>query len=351
MKQIHIRSKLRLSLILALISGLLTVYAAGWQPVFAGTLTQTSVVETNMAASGVGSVAIEFKTSASASGTSATVNFSGITGVVLATGATTTVSGASLNGCGTAGTGIFPGATAINGTSPSTSAGTLTFTSSVSFAASTLYCTIITATGGFITNGAAGSYPVVLTMGGDTQTDGINVISSDTYTISGTVPSSFTMSLGSGSDTFTGNLSSTTDTLTNGETVTINTNAGSGWMLWAADANGGLYSTTKSQHVNSVAPGALDDLSTPGTYIGTNAFALGVTSVTAGSATTNYNDTTGPKGGGITATTTGFQQIASDNAAAANDAVVVKLIADIAATDPASNDYNDTITLVGAGSF
>jgi hypothetical protein len=159
------------------------------------------------------------------------------------------------------------------------------------------------------------------------------------------------MSLGSGSDTFTGNLSSTTDTLTNGETVTINTNAGSGWMLWAADANGGLYSTTKSQHVNSVAPGALDDLSTPGTYIGTNAFALGVTSVTAGSATTNYNDTTGPKGGGITATTTGFQQIASDNAAAANDAVVVKLIADIAATDPASNDYNDTITLVGAGSF
>jgi hypothetical protein len=122
-------------------------------------------------------------------------------------------------------------------------------------------------------------------------------------------------------------------------------------MLWAADANGGLYSTTKSQHVNSVAPGALDDLSTPGTYIGTNAFALGVTSVTAGSATTNYNDTTGPKGGGITATTTGFQQIASDNAAAANDAVVVKLIADIAATDPASNDYNDTITLVGAGSF
>ncbi len=351
MKQIGIRSKLKLSLFLAIITGLLTVYVTGWQSVFAGTLTQTSVVETNMVASGAGSVFIEFKTAGDASGTSASVNFSGITGVTLATGANTTVNGSSLNGCGTAGTGIFPGATAINGSSPSTSAGTLTFTSGTSFAASTLYCTVITATGSFITNGAAGTYPVVLTMGGDTQTDGVDVISSDTYTISGTVPSSFTMSLGSGSDTFTGNLSSTTYTTTSGETVTINTNSGSGWMLWAADANAGLLSSSKSQAVASVAVGALDDLST-GTYEGHNAFAIGVTSITAGSAATNYNDSTGHSGGGITATTTGFQQIASDSSSYSSaDNVVVKLIADIAATDPASNDYNDTVTLVGAGSF
>ena len=201
-----------------------------------------------------------------------------------------------------------------------------------------------------MTNPAANAYTATITAGSDSQTQGLDVISSDTYTISGTIAQTFTMSLGSGSDTFTGNLSSTTYTTTSGETVTINTNAGSGWMLWAADANAGLYSSTKTQYVNSVAVGSLDDMST-GSYVGHNAFAVGVTSVTTGSAATNYNDSTGHSGGGITATTTGFQQIASNNAASANDAVVVKLIADIAATDPASNDYNDTVTLVGAGSF
>jgi len=348
MKQRNLWSKLRVPIIFAMVLGLLTVYASGWQPVFAGTLTKSTILETNMVAGGTTNIAIEF-TSATSGGTNVSVNLSNLSTSLTAS---PTVSGSSLNGCQGA-NGIFSGTiTAINGTSVGDGSGIVTFTSSSTFASGTTYCTIITASGGLMTNPGAGTYTATITAGSDSQTQGLDVISSDTYTISGTVAQTFTMSLGSGSDTFTGNLSSTTDTLTNGETVTINTNAGSGWMLWAADANGGLYSTTKSQHVNSVAPGALDDLSTPGTYIGTNAFALGVTSVTAGSATTNYNDTTGPKGGGITATTTGFQQIASDSSADSSaDNVTVKLIADIAATDPASNDYNDTITLVGAGSF
>jgi hypothetical protein len=347
MKKRRLWSKLRISIIATMVLGLLGVYVTGWQPAFAGTLTQSTIMEYNMATSGSGNIAVAFKT-ASAGATSVSMNFSTIT----AASGTISASGYSFSSTTLANCQALFGSTVAAVPSPSAltfSTPNLSFTTG-SLSTTTYYCAIITATA-LITNPAtAGTYTIPLTVGSDTQTDGIDVISSDTYTISGTIAQTFTMSLGSGSDTFTGTLSPTTYTTTTGETVTINTNAASGWMLWAADANAGLYSTAKSQAVGSVATGSLDDMST-GTYVGHNAFAVGVTSVTTGSAATNYNDSTGYKGGGITATSTGFQQIASNGAASANDAVVVKLIADIAATDPASNDYNDTITLVGAGSF
>jgi hypothetical protein len=347
MKQKRFLPKLKLSLIFTAIVSLLGIYAGGLQPVFAGTLTQSTIMEYNMATSGVGNIAVAFKT-ASASATSVSMNFSTITAASGTLGSAPSMTSTTLANCQA----LF-GASVVavpSPTSPSVSSPTISF-STTAMSASTYYCAIITGTN-LVTNPAtAGTYTIPLTVGSDTQTDGIDVISSDTYTISGTVPSSFTMSLGSGSDTFTGNLTSTTYTTTTGETVTINTNSASGWMLWAADANAGLLSSSKSQSVGSVATGSLDDMST-GTYVGHNAFAVGVTSVSAGSAATNYNDSTGYKGGGITATSTGFQQIASDPSSNTSaDNVTVKLLADVAATDPASNDYNDTITLVGAGSF
>jgi hypothetical protein len=81
-------------------------------------------------------------------------------------------------------------------------------------------------------------------------------------------------------------------------------------------------------------------------------YALGVTSVTSGAATTAYADAGGTTGGGLTVPATGYNEIASNSSpTSANDNVVIKELADIASTTPPATDYSDIVTIVGAGSF
>jgi hypothetical protein len=343
MKKIKTRYNFRFSLVITFVVALLAANLAGLQQVFAGTLTQSSVMEYNMATSGQGNIAIAFKT-ASAGATSVSLNFSSIT----TAGGSLTSTGAAVTSNATC-QGLFPGTSTMTVSAPTVSSPTVSFTVTA-LSTTTYYCAIFTATGGLVTNPAtAAAYSIPLTVGSDSQTDGIDVISSDQYTITGTVPSSFTMSLSGASNAFTGNLSSTTYTTTSGLTVAINTNSTSGWLLWAADANTGLHSATTSQTIASVATGSNANMVT---NQGTNAYALGVTSVTSGTATTNYADAGGSTGGGLTPAATGFNEIASDSSSSSStNNVVLKEIADIAATTQAANDYTDTITVVGAGSF
>jgi hypothetical protein len=325
-----------------MIFGLISIYVTGWQPVFAGTLTKSMILEYNMVASQTTNIAISF-TSATSGGTNVSVNLANLSTSLTAS---PTVSG------GTCNTSPFTSGTPINGSSVSDGSGIVTFTSSVTFVASTTYCTIITASGGLMTNPAAGTYTATITAGSDSQTQGLDVISSDTYTVNGIIAQTFTMSILNGTDNFssgTGTLSATSLGSTGGDTITVNTNALSGWLLWAADANAGLKSSTTGHTIGSVSTSSNVNMNSK---IGQDAFALGVYSVTAGSATTPYADSGGTTGAGLAqASTTGYNLIATDSAPAASDAVVVKEMADILATDQASNDYNDTITILGAGSF
>jgi hypothetical protein len=342
MRNRYQRRKINLSLLLTFIVTLLAINLADLQQVFAGSLTQAAVMEYNMATSGAGNIAIAFKTVASGA-TSVSLNFSTLT----TAGGSLTATGAAVASNATC-QGLFPGTSTMTVSAPSVSSPTVSFTVT-SLAATTYYCATFTATGGLVTNpSSANTFTIPMTVGSDSQTVGIDVISSDQYTITGTVAQTFTMSLSSGSDSFTGTLSSTVDTTTTGLTVAINTNSASGWLLWAADANTGLHSATTSQTIASVATGSNANMVTKE---GSNAYALGVNSLTNGTATTNYADAGGTTGGGLTPAATGFNEIASYGSAVANDNVVLKEIADIAATTPAATDYTDTITVVGAGSF
>jgi hypothetical protein len=348
MKKIHLRPKLRIVLLVVFVLGLLSTSLAGWQSAFASVLTKSSVVEYSMVtgASGAGNMAISFY-GATASATSVNVNFSpNSSGLINSGGAT--VNTGSLNVTGTGCTAFFPTATGVTASVPSWTSPTLTFTTT-SLSATTQYCAIISATGGFIATNpsVAGVYSVQITAGSNSQIDGVDVISSDTYSVTGTIAPTFTMSF-PGSDSFTGNLSSTAVTSTTGVTVTINTNAISGWFLWAADSQQGLYSTQQTKLIPSVAAGSNANMTS---LVGSEKYALGVYSATSGAATTAYADASNTTGGGLTSVATGFNEIASGTVPYANDYVVVKELADISSTTPPATDYGDIVTIVGAGSF
>jgi hypothetical protein len=352
MKNTHLfKSKLRIALVLTFVVGLASFNLMGWQSVSAAVLTNSSFMEYNMATSGQGNIAIAFK-GATASATSVSINLNpsitGITGLLTGSGSSVSSSGIAVTGTGC--TTYFPLATAVPSPSaPTYSSPNVSFTTTA-LSNSTEYCAIITSTAGLIINpSVASTYGVTITAGSISQTDIIDVISSDTYTVTGIIGPTFTLSLLSGSDTFTGNLSSTAITSTSGVTAQVNTNAATGWFLWAADTQHGLYSTQQAKLIPSVTAGSSANMTT---NIGSEDYALGVTSVTSGAATTAYADAGGTTGGGLTTAATGFNEIASNSSpTTANDNVVIKELADIASTTPPATDYSDIVTIVGAGSF
>jgi hypothetical protein len=342
------KSKFKIALFLAFVVGLVSTDLAGLQPVFAAVLTNSSVMEYNMVNSGEGNIAIAFK-GATANATLVTVNLNpNASGLLSASGSSVSSGGLSVTGTGC--TTYFPLATAVPSPSGySYSNPSITFTTTA-LSNTTEYCAIITSTNGTVINPTSpGVYSVSIMAGTISQIDMIDVISSDTYTVTGVIGPTFTLSLLSSSDTFTGNLSSTAITSTSGVTAQVNTNAATGWFLWAADTQHGLYSTQQTKLIPSVTAGSSANMTT---NIGSEDYALGVTSVTSGAATTAYADAGGTTGGGLTTAATGFNEIASNSSpTSANDNVVIKELADISSTTPPATDYGDIVTIVGAGSF
>lgn len=184
----------------------------------------------------------------------------------------------------------------------------------------------------------------------DTKDVSVPTVTSDQVTVSAIVPPSFTFSLGS-STAALGTLSSGSISSGAGNALTITTNAGSGWVAWAKDANAGLTSANVSYTIPTA--GSVD--AAPSSLsAGTEGYVLDVDLTTdAGGGGTvtidaEYNGTTTSQGGTLS---TSYQPIASANGVSSGDIITLIPRVAISGVTKAASDYADTITVVGAGIF
>ena len=337
-KRSSLSFKIRSIISLGVMIGTLTAGLI-FQPAFAVTyLSHASVIETNMVAGGTSAVYVSFTAGAADVASNFTVNFNGWTGGAAGiVNGTQTVSTANCQAV-TGATNTLPTSTSLTATGATsivTVAGATALTSGSS------YCFELT--GSAVTNPtSAGQSKVTLTSvtTNDTTNVEVDAITSDTYTVSATVPPSFTLSLSGTTDAFASNLSSSSTVVTTGVTATINTNAANGWGLWAMDSQAGLHSTLASTLIGSVATGSNHTFTT-----GSNQYGLGVSTFN----TANYAYGGGTTGGGLS--TSQLYEIATNNAPASGVTTVIHELADVSATTPAAQDYSDVVTVVGAGSF
>jgi hypothetical protein len=306
---------------------------------FAATLTHSSILEIGgasnvspMIASDGQALAVDF-TTASAGATTLSINFNNFTG-----GTVNSTQTASSSGCAS----YFSGATPLPGTlSPSETSNTISISGITGLSTTTNYCVILTSTSAVTNPSTPGVYSALLTVGSDSQTDPFDVLSAggNAYSLTASVGPTFTMSLGGTTDTI-GALSSTVTTVSTGITATINTNAASGWGLWAEDTNGGLHSAQAGHPISSVSTTGNHTMAT-----GSEQYALGLSAFN----TTNYAYNGGTTGGGLS--NSAYNQIATSNTTATGATTVLHELVDISATTPPATDYTDTITVIGAGSF
>jgi hypothetical protein len=324
---------------------------------FAATyLTQSAVMLYNMNAAATSKVAVQFKTSASNStGNSDTLTF-GAGGTLWTGGANGTIGASGSQTVSTADCATdFPSATVMPGTLSASSvpgSGTLTASTTATLSANTLYCVVFTFASAVTTPNATGQYTVSQTVGTDSATnDEIDIIANDQVVVSAVVPPIFTMALSANTDSFTTNLSNSATTGTTGITATFNTNAKTGWYMWGSDNNTGLRSATQAYTIASKTPGTNGSLSNGVEGYLSGLAAGGITQGTGAgvtSATKAYASSGAGNGSGLDGTN---RMMASSTGTASGAIVTVKEYATISSITPAANDYSDTITLVGAGSF
>ncbi len=254
------------------------------------------------------------------------------------------------------------GATSLPGTLTATGSNTNGAKSIViggvtNLSATTSYCVDIgrTGTNDPITNPASGIYSVSVSTRDssdvviDTTVVGARVITDDQIVVSAIVPPSFNFVLDANTTSFTSNLDSGSIVHTTPRTVTITTNATSGWIAWARDSNTGLNSAAAGHTIASTTPGTAATLVT-----NVEGYVLGVSATDAGGGGTvtvvpAYAGTGADNNGSGLDTT--FRQIASANGTANGDVLTLRGKAGINAFTPAGIDYTDTWTIIGAGSF
>lgn len=257
----------------------------------------------------------------------------------------------------------------------------VTFTLTSDLAVGTLYCfnfasatTLTTSTAG----AAVSTFAYVETQtGASAQIDkdfwGTTIISNETVTVSAIVAPVFTMTLNGSTDTFATNLSSTAVNTSNaGRTIQVDTNALSGWIVWAkgtnfktvtdtgtspANRHGALTSVTAGGY--AISNNTSNALATPNAShaftFGTEDYGLATTINTdgAGGGTVAldaaYNGTTAGNAGVIDPTQ--YRAIGSANGTATADILNIKMLATITNSTPPGADYTDTLTYVGAGQF
>jgi hypothetical protein len=323
----------------SLLAALFVVFAVGFAPLATASaatyMTKSAVILYNMNASASGAFAIAFTAGAADAAGTVTINFGTWGGTVNTTQTVTIVGCPAMTGASTG----LPGSLTAAG-----SGNVVTISGVTALTSGTSYCAILSSATA-LTNPTSGVYTVTTTDGTDSSTPAIDVIPNDQVVVTAVVPPTFTLALSGNTDSYVSNLTSTNDVSTTGVTATINTNAASGWLLWAEDTQAGLKSSSNTHLIPTVTPGSNVNLASGH---GTEQYALGVTSITTGTIAPFYNDG-GHTGGGLSTTT--YNQIASNTAPSATDNVVVKELANISATTPAANDYSDTVTLIGAGSF
>ena len=314
-------------------------------------LVKPEVILTNMNATGASAVIIEFTTSASNTGTTLTLNFTGWTGG--AAGAVAGSQAVSPNYNGVSCTTITGAASYLPGSPAATgSSSTITFSGITAYTASHSYCAVLT--GSAVTNPTSvNTYPAVLTAGTDAAANvAVDVITNDQVVVSATVPATFTLALSGNTDAFTANLASGSVGTTTGITCTLSTN-GTGWYLYGIESGAGLVSASSGHTITSTSVGTNTTLSA-----GTEGYLTGEPSGSTtpgtggGSVTLAVPYSSSGLGNGAGIGNTQLRTLASYTVGPTSGAtVVVKEFAAISAITPAASDYTDTITLVGAGTF
>ncbi len=245
------------------------------------------------------------------------------------------------------------------GTASAVSGQTVTFPSG-DLTVSTLYCFNFSGTS-TLTNATAGNDKtgtVTTRATGPTTIDSsgyaLSIVSNDQIVVTASVPATFSFALSGNTDTFTGNLSTTT-TSTSGRTVTIATNAASGWVAWVKSANAALNSVSTGASIATA--GSLDNA--PTDLASATGYVLDVNITTdsgTGTGTVSqasnygaeYNGTNTTSGGTLSTT---FQPIAASNGTTDGDILTLIERAKISAVQAAATDYTDTLTVVAAGRF
>lgn len=273
-------------------------------------------------------------------------------GWAAASGAINTTQSASSASCA-----AQTGATALPGTLSADDNGTFIDVSGVTaLAASTAYCVDFTAA---VTLPSAGEYYVnVITRSSapatiDSARVALRIVSNDSITVTASVPPTFNFALDANTTAFTAELTPGTKRTTTARTVTVNTNAKTGWVAWLrnSDANG-LYSAGVNANIAPTTPGTAVDVDASAS---TEQYVWGVTSLTQGAgvgtpAIVAAYDASGgtDEGSGVDNT---YRQIASSDGTSQNAVVTLVSAATISPITPAASDYTDVIQVIGAGNF
>lgn len=339
----HFRQKI--SFLLATLLASVSVFTVLGSMANAATLTQTYLRLDRMKAGQTTSFRLVFRT-VGAGATSVAINLNG------ADSTTWTGSSGTVNTTQTAvgASGCDATATSLPGTlSASGSGSTITITGVTALSATTTYCVDLTSSTA-LTNANAGEYHPTVTAGSDSTTVALRTVSDDQVLVSATIPPSFNFALDSNSTSFTNSLDSSNVRQTTGRTITVTTNASNGWIAWAKDANTGLTSATASKTIAATTPGTGATLSA-----GTEGYVISaeVTTNASGggnpSIPTAYQGNSGDNNGSGLDTT--YRMIASSGGTANGDVITVRGKAAVSGSTPAGNDYADTWTIIGAGTF
>ena len=173
-------------------------------------------------------------------------------------------------------------------------------------------------------------------------------IDDDQIVVSATVPQSFSFELNNNSDSLGALSSSSVTSSPTPRTVTVDTNAKNGWMVWAKDANTGLSSSSAAHTIASTTPGVNSTLSA-----GTEGYNTGITtSQVDGTGTISvaaaFVGTGAGQGGGLD---TALRALATSDGTADTAVLTIENNVAISSITPSATDYTDTITIIGAGLF
>jgi hypothetical protein len=178
----------------------------------------------------------------------------------------------------------------------------------------------------------------------------------DTIAVSASVPAAFSFALSANTDALGGLSTASVSNSPTPRTITINTNAKNGWMVWAKDAYGGLCSPsigTCTPGTTITSPQAFTSTAGNNTLVSnTQGYNIGVTSASGGGTGTISVATTfvggANRGGGLSTT---LQTVATSNGTNSGAVLTLTNNAAISPLTTSAPDYQDTEYFVGAGLF
>lgn len=187
----------------------------------------------------------------------------------------------------------------------------------------------------------------------DSNTFQTSTISNDQITVTASVNQTFSFALSANTDALGAQSISSPTTSPTPRTITLNTNALNGWLVWAKDSQQGLNSSTASYTIASNCSSGAGSNST--LSAGNEGYNLGVEqSQTSGTgtitvATPFVRSSTNYRGGGLCSGN--LQTIVSSTGTTNNAVMTLYNSASVNGSTPAANDYSDVETFVGAGMF